>query len=71
MLVKVRKAFVTFDGKKMVIGKARESVDISPTLAQSLSRQGYVLLDGQEIKEAVIDAPVKKAAKTRKKKDED
>lgn len=69
MKVLVKKAFVAFDGKKQVIGKAGQFVDISPELARKLN--GFIELNEVNEKTAMLEPEAKKAAKTRKKKNED
>lgn len=69
MKVLVKKAFVAFDGRKQVIGKAGQYVDVSPELVRRL--KGFIELNEANEKDAMLEPEVKKAARTRKKKNED
>lgn len=69
MKVLVRKAFVAFDGRKQIIGKAGQYVDVSPELIRRL--KGFIELNEVNEKDAMLEPEVKKAARTRKKKNED
>lgn len=62
MKVTVTKAFVTYDGKKQIIGKKGEHVEVSPTCAKSLAAGGFI----EKLEEAEVKTAMKEEKKAKK-----
>lgn len=63
MLIKVKKAFVTYEGLTAIIGRAGKELEVSDKVGSALIMAGYA--EALE-KNEMIQPETKKAARTRK-----